>query len=59
MTAATFSQVESLGAPVRLSLFLHTAAAMRNSTFCLVPTGITATSRRFFEALEAECIPVS
>lgn len=39
-------------------IFLDTAARTRNATFCLVPAGYTASSRRFYEALAAGCIPV-
>ena len=38
--------------------FLDTASRTRNATFCLVPSGYTASSRRFYEALAAGCIPV-
>ena len=38
--------------------FLATTAALRGSTFCLVPSGITATTRRLYEALAAGCVPV-
>ena len=38
--------------------FLDTASRTRNATFCLVPTGYTASTRRFYEALAAGCIPV-
>lgn len=31
---------------------------MRNSTFCLIPEGDTASSRRLFDAMLAGCIPV-
>ena len=45
--------------PARMvATFLATGAAMRNSTFCLVPEGLTATTRRLYEALQAGCIPV-
>lgn len=45
-------------AATQQAAFLATAAAMRNSTFCLVPRGITATSRRLYEALGSGCVPV-
>ena len=38
--------------------FLATSAALRASTFCLVPSGLTATTRRLYEALAAGCVPV-
>lgn len=38
--------------------FLATTVAMGRSTFCLVPSGITATTRRLYEALSAGCVPV-
>ena len=38
--------------------FLRTAARLWQSSLCLVPLGITATSRRLYEALSAGCIPV-
>ncbi|KAJ1454657.1 exostosin family-domain-containing protein [Pelagophyceae sp. CCMP2097] len=41
-----------------LDTYLDTMRAMRNSTFCLVPRGYTATSRRLYEALENGCVPV-
>ena len=36
--------------------FLRTAARLWQSSLCLVPLGITATSRRLYEALSAGCI---
>ena len=33
-------------------------AEMQKSTFCLVPRGDTPSSRRFFSAIAAGCIPV-
>jgi len=38
--------------------FLATMAAMRNSTFCLIPRGMTASSRRLYESLASGCVPV-
>jgi hypothetical protein len=43
---------------LRLATFLAGIAALRNSIFCLVPLGVTASSRRLYEALDAGCIPV-
>ena len=40
-----------------LEAYLDTMARMRNATLCLVPSGYTATSRRFYEALENGCAP--
>ena len=31
---------------------------MRQCKLCLVPAGITPSSRRFYEALVAKCVPV-
>ncbi|KAJ1631756.1 hypothetical protein T492DRAFT_46583 [Pavlovales sp. CCMP2436] len=45
------SQLDADGPLAQQATFLATMAAMRNSTFCLVPRGITATSRRLFESL--------
>ena len=36
----------------------HTARAMRDSLFCVVPAGDTLTSRRLFDALAAGCVPL-
>ena len=41
-----------------LERFLDTMARTRNATFCLVPRGYTASSRRFYEALSMGCVPV-
>ena len=40
------------------SAFLTTASEMSKATFCLVPPGYTATSRRLYEAFEYGCVPV-
>ena len=32
--------------------------ALRACKLCLVPAGITASSRRFYEALGASCVPL-
>jgi len=34
------------------------AEAMQSSTFCLAPSGHTCTTRRFFDAIAAGCVPV-
>ena len=31
---------------------------MRQCKFCLVPAGLTPTSRRFYEAIASTCVPV-
>lgn len=54
------------GAMVRLvepkrmtrSLLCGSRRRMRTCHFCLVPRGITPSSRRFYEAIAAKCIPV-
>lgn len=35
-----------------------TAHIMQDSTFCLIPAGDTASSRRLFDALAAGCVPI-
>ena len=42
----------------RLVAFLASEAALRASVFGLVPAGLTATSRRLYEVLDAGAIPV-
>ena len=46
--------------PWRLSRSLMCASRqrMRQCKFCLVPAGLTPTSRRFYEAIATHCIPV-
>lgn len=36
----------------------RTATTMQESTFCFVPAGDTASSRRLFDALAAGCVPI-
>ena len=46
--------------PWRLSRALMCASRrrMRQCKFCLVPAGLTPTSRRFYEAIASNCVPV-
>ena len=52
--------LESARAPWRLTrrLLCASRARMRQCKFCLVPGGLTPSSRRFYEALAAGCVPV-
>ena len=50
--------IEKLPARAQLATFLATQDAFANSTFCLVPPGITATSKRLYEAMVVGCVPV-
>eukprot|EP00928_Gymnodinium_smaydae_P010459 TRINITY_DN13947_c0_g1_i3.p1 TRINITY_DN13947_c0_g1~~TRINITY_DN13947_c0_g1_i3.p1 ORF type:complete len:538 (+),score=119.14 TRINITY_DN13947_c0_g1_i3:46-1614(+) len=40
------------------NLVAQSMEEMRNAVFCVVPVGITATSRRFYEAIMNLCIPL-
>jgi len=46
--------------PWRLSrsLLCESRQRMRKCKFCLIPAGLTPTSRRFYEAIAVHCIPV-
>ena len=44
--------------PEMRAVVCGTRVTMRNCQYCLVPAGITPSSRRFYEALAAGCIPV-
>ena len=50
--------LSSLSRPYLLATFLASLASLRASVFCLVPSGLTASSRRLYEALDAGCVPV-
>jgi len=53
-----FLNNESDGSPPYRAMTSITTGAYMNSTFCLVPAGDTATSRRLFDALASGCIPI-
>ncbi|KAL1526243.1 hypothetical protein AB1Y20_014963 [Prymnesium parvum] len=48
----------SLSRAAAVDSFLSTSSKLFDSVFCLVPLGITATSRRLYEAIGAGCVPV-
>ena len=50
--------LSNLSRPDQLATFLASLASLRASVFCLVPSGLTASSRRLYEALDAGCVPV-